>query len=113
MKYTLKSGAVIEGSIEQILSIAKSLGETVTLSTLAGTSRPKGYYLSSTQGVVKIETMNEGHIKNALLKCAREWYETKNFNKLSNEAFLQKFVAFTEDSLLEELFEALSAKIKR
>jgi hypothetical protein len=39
--------------------------------------------------------------------------QSTTITESSNEAFLQKFVAFTEDSLLEELFEALSAKIKR
>jgi hypothetical protein len=110
MKYTFKNGATVEGSIEQILTIAKSLGETVTLSSLPKEDRPRGYYLSSTQGLVKIASMNAGHIKNAMLKCAREWYETKNFQKLPNEQFLNQFVKFTEDPLLGELFTELSIK---
>lgn len=109
MQYKFKNGATVEGTTEQILAIAKSLGETVNLGSL-GT--PRGYYESSTKGVLKISEMEAGHIRNALLKHSREYFETliTESKKLSNEDFLKKYIGLVENAVVIDLFTELQKR---
>ena len=67
MKYTLPNGAVVEGTQDQIVAIAKVMGHTPNF---------RGFYNSETHGLIEISTMNVGHMRNALLKKYRAWVES-------------------------------------
>lgn len=106
MKYTLKSGVTVEGTLEQIMATAKKLGEKVNVGTLG--KLPKGYYLSDTRGVIKIADMETVHIKNSLLKRTKSYYEALSKEKgLANPAFVKKFTSLVEDEQVQELFAEL------
>jgi len=113
MKYKFKTGACVEGSAEQILAIAKSLGETVDLTKLEG-EIPRGYYLSEKNGLIEIKGMPDMHIRNALLKRSKTFYETlsSKHRSLSNESFTKEFVSLGEDSVVVDLFSELSKRKK-
>lgn len=67
-KISLPNGMTIEGTPEQISTTLSALGYAQLV--------PENYYFSeSKQEYLKIEEMNTGHLKNAILKIAREWVE--------------------------------------
>jgi len=107
--YQFKSGAKVEGSVEQILAIAKSLGEVVDLSKITG-PLPNGFYLSSTHGVMKISDMNEAHIRNALIKRSKEYYENLRKRKLKVDEFMVEYTKLGDDSVVTELFTELASR---
>ena len=111
MKYKFKNGATAEGSAAQILDIAKSLGEVVDLTKLEG-EVPRGYYLSEKNGLMEIKFMPDMHIRNALLKRSRVFFETLGgkHKSLSNEEFLREYVKLTDDTMVSDLFTELSAR---
>lgn len=109
MNYTLKSGAKVEGTVDQIITICKSVGETVDLSQISET--PSGFYASETKGLVKISEMNEHHLRNALLKQSKEHFETLGKKStLTNIQFLKEYASLTEKSVVVELFSELSKR---
>lgn len=110
MQYKFKNGATVEGTTEQILAIAKSLGETVNLRALGLTAR--GFYESSTKGTLKISEMEAGHIRNALLKQSREYFETlaTESKTLSNEEFSKKYVGLGDNTVVIDLFTELQKR---
>jgi hypothetical protein len=106
-KYKLKSGAEISGTVEQILATAKAVGETVDLSRLDVTSL-KGYYKSDKMGLIKISDMNEMHLRNAIIKQTKRYFESLvNVKGLTKTQWLQKYVGLAEDSIIVELTNEL------
>jgi hypothetical protein len=61
MKYTLRNGATLEGTPDQIVAVARSLGETVNFDDGL-------HYLSATRGLMLIRDMDLNHLRNALVK---------------------------------------------
>jgi hypothetical protein len=108
MKYKFKSGAEVEGTVEQILEVAKALGETVSLDSALLT----GYYVSEHSGLLKISEMQERHLRNALLKRAKKFYEElgKNSSSLTLPNFLENFTALVEDKVIYQLFAELAKR---
>lgn len=103
MEYKLKSGAVITGTFDQIKEIAKSLGETV--------SSDAHYYSSSKDEWLKISDMEDGHIRNALLKRSREFFEELSaLKKATNTDFLQKYTQLVDDKVVINLFSELQKR---
>jgi len=108
MTYTLKSGAKIEGNLDQIMSICKSMNETVDLTQID--TVPSGFYLSS-KGLLKISGMNDHHIRNALLKKSKEYFESLGLDKkITNSLFLKKYTSLTENKEVIDLFSELSKR---
>lgn len=110
MTYKLKSGAAVDGSPEQILAIAKALGETVDLGALGITGR--GYYNSTTKGIIEISKMETSHIRNALLKQSKVYYEKLSVDSktLSNHDFLTHYMKLAENPTVVDLFTELSKR---
>jgi hypothetical protein len=110
MNYTFKNGAKVEGTIDQINLIAKSLKETINPKNLGGDA-PKGYYISSTRGIIKISEMQDIHLRNALLKQSKTYFETLQKEKgLKNTDFCSKYVGLTDKTLVIELYTELSKR---
>lgn len=61
MKITLKNGITVEGTLEQVSSIARMYGETVTVEDGL-------HYFSQSKGLILIRTMETQHLRHALLK---------------------------------------------
>lgn len=111
MNYTLKNGTKLEGSLEQIMSICKSVGETVDLKQIEGKETPEGYYMSGSKGLIKISDMNSMHLRNALLKLSKDYFENLGSKKtLSNYDFLNEFVGLADNPKVIELYNALGKK---
>jgi len=109
MKYTFKNGATVEGTLDQILSIAKGLGETINLSKLS--DLPRGYYKSSTKGILKIGDMNTSHIRSALLKMSRSHFDSMSGrDPLTNAEFCKKYLSLGDNPIVEDLFSELSTR---
>lgn len=109
MKYKLKSGAEVSGSIEEIMKVAKALGEILDLSKLGAI--PAGYYESSHDGLIKISDMNDMHIRNALLKLSKKHFETLGSQKsLSNKEFMKQYTELTDDKVVFDLFNELNKR---
>lgn len=65
MQVTL-NGVKMEGTSDQLAAIARSLGVSLNDGI---------YYVSSSRGLIRIEDMDDNHLRNAMLKMYREWVE--------------------------------------
>lgn len=114
MKYTFPNGTTVEGTLDQIMAVAKALGLPVNLDILGAITPPRGYYNSESKGLLKISSMESIHIRNALLKRATSFFNglsTKSVSTKSDRiAFLKSFTSLTTDSQIEDLFVVLSRK---
>jgi hypothetical protein len=109
VKYKFRSGATVEGTVEQILAIAKTLGETVNLTKLG--ALPRGYYNSSSKGLLQIKEMNTVHLRSALLKMSREHFGSMDARSTtSNGEFCAKYLALADNPIVEDLFTELSKR---
>lgn len=101
------NGTEVTGTIEQLETIASALG---TKLFLAGESCPRGYYPSESKGIVSISSMNDYHIRRALLKRTKD-YLTDVFDKEdTNSKFLEKYTSLTEDNIIVDLFNELKSR---
>lgn len=107
--YKLKNGAEVKGTIDQILSMAKAVGETVDLSKI-DISSSEGYYKSSTHGLMKLEDMNDMHIRNALIKRSKEYYETLRKKKVPNDKFMEEYIVLHDDNTVVDLIAELTKR---
>jgi MarR-like DNA-binding transcriptional regulator SgrR of sgrS sRNA len=70
----------------------------------------KGYYPSESKGLVKISSMNDYHIRRALLKRSKDYF-TEIFDKDdTNTVFLKKFAKMTEDQIVVDLYTELAGR---
>lgn len=63
VKYTFPNGMIVEGTLTQIQEVGRVLGYTVNMKL----------YRSSTHGLMPIASMEDTHLKNALLARYRAW----------------------------------------
>lgn len=100
-KLTLPSGETIEFTLEdpsQLTSFLNALGiEEV----------PTGYYMSSSKGILAIEDMHIGHIKNAVLQQLQELVD------LVREAHPDKGTDMMAEGLSDSKFRELTAAWER
>jgi len=106
IKHTFQDGTEVTATFEQLQIIAKTLGLKLT----GVTSVPRGYYPSETKGIVKISTMNEYHIRRALIKRSKDYF-TEIFDKDdTNAVFMKKYTGLTEDSIIQDLANELYSR---
>ena len=99
MKVTLKNGSILEGTLDQITSTMRALGEEMKMT---------GWYHSSTHGWVEIRRMSDSHLRNAMLKVYREWV-----NSLSGLSDLQLINALRSNCTDETFISLLAEFITR
>jgi hypothetical protein len=106
IEHTFADGTKFTGTFEQIEKVAYALGMKIT-----GLSRvPKGYYMSESQGLVKVSDMHDHHIRRALVKRSKD-YLTEIYSKDdTNDEFLQKYLDLTNDKSVVELFTELQKR---
>lgn len=110
MKYKFKNGEV-EGTLDQILAVAKILGESVNLAVLLGKDvRPRGYYHSSSKGLISMKEMAVPHLKNSILKITHDYFAKMRGFDGTLEQWTRKYLALTDDEQLVELFEELTTR---
>lgn len=112
IKHTFKkTGITVEvDTLEQLQTIAKSLGETVTIEKT---------YNSSTHGLVLIADMASWHIMNALRKRAGEVLdaamvaakEASGCNQ-SLHAFMKGYMNLADDALIVDLLTEMDKRLK-
>ncbi len=74
------------------------------------TEYTRGFYSSESKGLIKISSMNEYHIRRALLKRSKDYF-TEIFDKDdTNREFLKKFTSLTEDPIIIDLYTELSSR---
>ena len=115
MKYEFKGGVTVEGDLNRILEIGTKLGEAVDLKNVegfTGTSVPAGYYLSSKDGLVELKSMNNFHVRNALVKHTKEYVAALGKKRdLSDDQFLTELEKLTEDATIASLFGELVSRV--
>jgi hypothetical protein len=106
IEHTFTDGTKFTGTIEQIKKVASALGMKVT-----GLSKvPKGYYMSESQGLVKVSEMHDHHIRRALVKRSKDYF-TEIYSKDDTiNKFLQKYLDLTNDKSVVELFTELQKR---
>jgi len=106
ISYTFPSGLEVNGTVEEIINIAKALKVEVDFAKLGVV--PRGYYPSESKGLIKVSTMADYHIRRALLKRGKDYF-TEIFDATdTNTEFLRKFTALTEDKIVVDLFTELA-----
>jgi hypothetical protein len=112
--YTFKNGATITGTPKQIMDMAAALGETVDAAKLGAV--PKGYYHSSSKGMIRIADMHTVHVVNALLLATMTYFDTlrpKGKEDFNVEAFVEQFSDPTRSEKVKELFVDLLERLKK
>lgn len=110
IKYTFKNGVEFNGTAQQILDYAKMLGESID-ATRFDSSLPRGYYLSTTKGPLKISDMETSHIVNSLNKMTVDYYLSLKPNKTFNlTEYLAKFVGLIDNPQVEDLYTELTKR---
>lgn len=99
--FKFKNGVEITGTVEQLEEYARLVGEKFDFYNT--------HYLSSTRGLIPLSDMNVAHLKNAVLKHSREYFDdlSKRQLSLSLKDFMTEFVKFGEDPKLAGLFAEL------
>ncbi len=112
-EYVFENGVTLTGTAEQLLQYAGLIGEIVNPARFGGTI-PKGYYHSSTHGLVKISDMDTVHLVNALNKRTVDYYNAirpkhKDFDL---KKYLSDYLALTDSPEIEEMYSELSKRKK-
>jgi hypothetical protein len=113
VEYVFSNGVTLTGTADQLLQYASLIKETIDPTRLGG-SVPKGYYFSTTHGLLKIADMDTVHLVNALSKRTVDYFtnikpKTKDFDL---KAYLQSYLALTESPEIEEMYLELSRRKK-
>ena len=101
-KLTLPSGAVIEGTPDEIAQI---LGKVDTLDHLVG------FYRSDTDGYISITEMHNLHVRSAIAKKYRDW--VKDLNELHPRDFIEAVRMGLDDPEFIELCTELARRKAR
>lgn len=112
INHKFENGLEVTGTLEEITTIAKTLGLKLDLTKFLAVNGGslKGYYNSTSRGVIKISDMSDVHLRRALLKRARIYYTEIFDSKDSNKVFLGKFTELVNDRLIKELYTELSKR---
>jgi len=112
INHKFENGLEVTGTLEEIVTIAKTLGLKfdVTKFLAVNGGSLKGYYNSTSRGVIRIDSMTDVHLRRALLKRARIFYSEIFDSKDTNKQFQKKFISLTNDRLICELYNELALR---
>lgn len=113
VEYSFSDGVTLTGTAEQLLKYAAFIGESINPTRLGGVI-PRGYYFSTSHGLVKIADMDTVHLVNALNKRTVDYYnnirpKTKDFDL---KQYLHDFLSLVESPEIEEMYMELSGRKK-
>ena len=104
--HTFSDGTKFEGTYEKLEKVASALGEKIITSG----KTPRGFYQSETKGLVKISSMNDHHIRRALLKRSKDYFAEVYGKDDSNKVFLRKYTGLTSDQTVQDLYTELAKR---
>lgn len=105
--YTFQNQTEVKGTIDQIEKIATILNENIDYIKLAKENNlVNEYYLSESMGLMHVSDMDTEHLKNALLKAFRTYYNRDNFKDMNLEQFF-KAIDKPSDSEIDMLYSEL------
>jgi hypothetical protein len=107
IKHTFPSGLEVVGTLDELISIAKVTGQELKLAD--SVELPVGFYLSDSKGLVKLSDMTVDHLKAALLKHTREFFEALSKRKVS-KAFLNDYVNIDANKVIRSLYAELVSR---
>jgi hypothetical protein len=106
IEHTFPDGSKFAGTIEQLTTVASALGlKLVGVSTV-----PRGYYPSESKGMVPISSMNDYHIRRALVKRCKDYMSDIYKAEDTNKTFLKKFSYWADDTIIVDLYNELSRR---
>ena len=108
IKYTFPSGLEVIGTVTELETIAKSLGQKLDYNVLGIV--PKGFYPSESKGLTKISDMNPHWLRRALLRRAKDYLAEIYVASDTREVFLQKFINLSEDQIVFDLFNEINKR---
>lgn len=108
ISYTFPSGLEVNGTVEEIINIAKALKVEVDFAKLGVV--PKGYYPSESKGLIKISEMADFHLRRALLKRGKDYLAEMWDATDSKDTFLNKFMLLADDRIVSDLFSEISKR---
>jgi hypothetical protein len=106
IEHTFLDGSKFAGTIEQLTTVASALG----LKIVGVSAVPRGYYPSESKGMVPIQTMNDYHIRRALVKRCKDYMSDIYKADDTNKMFLKKFGAMNDDSVIVDLYNELARR---
>lgn len=106
MRDVLPNGFVAEGTIQQVNAVRKTFGYE-PLFVEDGV-----HYNSSSKGVVRIDTMEDTHIKNAIRKLWGAKISKLN-TSVSNAEFFSQIQAMPRDVTIQGLVNELLRRVSR
>jgi hypothetical protein len=106
IEHTFPDGSKFSGSIEQLTAVASALG----LKLVGVSSTPRGYYPSESKGMVPITSMNDYHIRRALIKRCKDYMADIYKAEDTNRVFLKKFSGMNDDTVIVDLYNELTKR---
>lgn len=108
--YVFNNGSKVTGTVDEILAVGKILKETVDLSRLP---TPRGFYKSSSKGLIRIADMNDVHLKNAICSSIRDFYTKLSRAPYTNLSdFLADSTSLDKDPVITDLYREANARAK-
>jgi len=114
IEYVFENGVTLSGTAEKLLAYAAFIGESINPTRLGG-AIPKGYYYSTTHGLVKISDMDTVHLVNALNKRTVDYYNNirpKHLKDFDLKKYLADYLALCDAPEIEEMYSELSKRKK-
>ena len=100
------NGREFTGSLKELQAVAVALGQPI----IGLTTTPKGYYNSSSDGLVEIKSMNSHHIRRTILNVGVEYLKNVFVSKDTNSVFIKKFSGLIEDQTIQDMLFELVAR---
>jgi hypothetical protein len=101
--HRFENGREFTGTITELQAVAKALG----LALVGISDVPRGYYNSTTDGLVKIVDMHSFHIRRALLKATTDYMKKVFTGKDTNSDFLKKYAGLTDQPVIVDFLNEL------
>lgn len=113
IEYSFSNGVTLNGTAEQLLKYAAFIGESINPTRLGGVI-PKGYYYSTSHGLMKIADMDTVHLVNALNKRTVDYYNNirPKHKEFDLKQYLHDFLSLVESPEIEEMYMELSSRKK-
>ena len=106
ISHVFPNGTKVTGTIEDLQKVADALGVKLVLTS----ATRAGYYNSASKGLIKISSMNDHHIRRAILKRASQYMRETYVATDSNADFMKKFAGMSSDAVISQLTKELASR---
>lgn len=105
-KHKFPNGSEFTGTLDELSKVAIALKQPL----IGIEDLPRGYYTSSTDGIVKISNMHSFHIRRALLKATNDYMKKVFDAEDTNTKFIEKYAGIINDTLIQDFLNELVAR---